>query len=243
MRPVWRNERGGLTFALGGGGERRRFVKWAPAGSGIDFAAEAERLRWAGAFVAVPGVLERGADGEGSWLVSSALAGENAVSPRWVGDPGRAVAAIGRGLRALHDRLPVEACPFSWSVCARLRPLGQPLRARSLDPSDWDPRLTALAPEAVMQRLRDPPPVDRLVVCHGDACAPNTLIAPDGSVAGHVDMGALGVADRWADIAIASWSTEWNYGPGWEQALLDAYGIEPDPERTEYYRLLWDVTP
>ena len=23
-------------------------------------------------------------------------------------------------------------------------------------------------------------------------------------------------------------STEWNYGPGWEDALLEAYGIEPD---------------
>ena len=28
----------------------------------------------------------------------------------------------------------------------------------------------------------DAPPADRLVVCHGDACAPNTLIADDGRV-------------------------------------------------------------
>lgn len=35
----------------------------------------------------------------------------------------------------------------------------------------------------------------------------------------------------------------WNYGPGWEQAVLDAYGIEADPERTGYYRLLWDLDP
>lgn len=33
---------------------------------------------------------------------------------------------------------------------------------------------------------------------------------------------ALGVADRWADLAVATWSTTWNYGPGWEEPVLDA---------------------
>ena len=44
-----------------------------------------------------------------------------------------------------------------------------------------------------------------------------------------------------ADLAIATWSAGWNYGPGWEPLLLDAYGVEPDPDRTAYYRLLWDL--
>ncbi len=82
-----------------------------------------------------------------------------------------------------------------------------------------------------------------LVVCHGDACAPNTLLSDDGRWSGHVDLGFLGVADRWADLAVATWSTEWNYGPGWEEPLLDAYGIDPDRERMAYYRLLWDLGP
>ncbi len=44
------------------------------------------------------------------------------------------------------------------------------------------------------------------------------------------------------DIAIASWSTTWNYGAGWEGELLAAYGLDADPDRTRYYRLLWDLT-
>lgn len=81
--------------------------------------------------------------------------------------------------------------------------------------------------------------VDVLVVAHGDPCAPNTLLAADGSFAGIVDVGGLGVADRWADLAIASWSLDWNFGPGHEAAFWAAYGEAPDPDRIRRYRTLW----
>ena len=79
------------------------------------------------------------------------------------------------------------------------------------------------------------------MVCHGDPCAPNTLIGDDGRWCGHVDFDELGRGDRWADLAVAAWSTEWNYGPGWDDLLVRAYGVSPDPERAAYFRLLWDV--
>ncbi len=223
MRVVWENELGGLTFELGTGGDRS-FAKWAPAGSGLDIAGEIARLRWAADFTPVPRIIGHGADGDGAWMLTAALPGESAVSPRWMAAPTIAVRAIGAGLRALHESLPVDRCPFSWSVDARVE-LGR--RAGRAIPID----LSASAP-----------PVDRLVVCHGDPCSPNTLIHDDGTWAGHVDMDALGVADRWADLAVATWSTEWNYGPGFEEVLLDAYGIELDADRTTFYRALWDVT-
>ena len=76
-----------------------------------------------------------------------------------------------------------------------------------------------------------------------DSCAPNTLITGDGRWPGHVDPGDRGVAERWADLAVATWSTIWNYGPGGEGPPLAAYGIAPDPDRTRCYRLLWDLGP
>ena len=112
-----------------------------------------------------------------------------------------------------------------------------------LDPPSWQPEDRSLSIEQALDWLADIPPVDRLVVCHGDPRSPNTLIAEDGRCSGHVDLGELGVADRWADLAVATWSTEWNYGPGWEPLLLSAYGVRPDPDRTRYYRLLWDLGP
>jgi kanamycin kinase len=50
------------------------------------------------------------------------------------------------------------------------------------------------------------------------------------------------VGDVWADLAIASWSTVWNYGPGYERLVYDAYGVDPDSGRIAYYRELWDAT-
>lgn len=243
LRPVWVNELGGLTFAVERDGTATAFVKWTPVGSGIDRAEEVDRLAWAAPFVAVPRVLDQGADAEGTWFVTAALPGENAVTDRWKAEPEVAVAAVGRGLRALHDALPVDRCPFSWSAHDRLASFDARRAAGAIDPGRWHPVHRGLGLARARELLGEMPEVDRFVVCHGDACAPNTLIAPDGSWAGHVDLGALGVADRWADLAVATWSTVWNYGSGFERALLDAYGIDPDPDRTAYYRLAWDLGP
>ncbi len=168
----------------------------------------------------------------------------SAVDERWKKEPAIAVAAIGKGLRALHDALPVSECPFKWGLEERLADVERRASAGAINPEAWFPEHRALdGVEEALGVLAAPPPIDRLVVCHGDACAPNTLVDGDGRWTGHVDMGSLGVADRWADLAVATWSTDWNYGPGWQDALLDAYGVEADQERIFYYRLLWDLGP
>jgi kanamycin kinase len=238
VRAVWENAIGGITFELAGIADRR-FVKWAPASHQPLLEAEARRLTWASRFTAVPLVLEAGHDDRGAWLLTQGLPGENAVSPHWRAQPAIAVRAIGEGLRAFHDTVPIAPCPFSWSTEDRVADA----RAREgeIDTTTCMLVGTSVSLVDALAAVAVPPPVDRLVVCHGDACAPNTLIGPDGRWSGHVDLGALGIADRWADLAVASWSLEWNYGPGWEPLLLDAYGIDPDAERTAYYRLLWDL--
>lgn len=219
---VWVNGYGGVTFRATDA-DGIRFIKHDAPNPEWSADDEADRLRWAAPYAPVPHVLETGRDATREWIVTTGMPGESAVSPRWLDDPATAVRAIGEGLRALHDSLPVEECPFRWDVPERLANAA----ARGI---------------RVPDALQDAPPIDRLVVCHGDACAPNTLITDDGTWSGHVDLGSLGVADRWADIAVSALSLEWNYGAGWEGALLDAYGIDPDPVRMPYYRDLWNAT-
>jgi aminoglycoside phosphotransferase len=138
VHPVWVNVAGGITFAVGSG-RQRRFVKWAPAGSGIDLGAEAARLRWAARFTAVPRLLGEGADTTGSWIITSALPGQMAVTTRWKAQPHTAVTAIGQGLRALHDALPVRNCPFSWSASQRLAQARRRAGQGLVSPDRWHP--------------------------------------------------------------------------------------------------------
>jgi kanamycin kinase len=241
-RLAWRNELGGLTYEVEGR-QGHVFVKWAPRGSGVDLTAEAERMTWARAFTPVPRPVGQGADTEGSWLVTEAVPGQSAVLDCWKAEPERAVTAIGEGLRALHEALPVAECPFSWSAEERLAVVRARASAGQIDRRGWHQDFEDLSVDQALNVVSEIPPVDRLVVCHGDACCPNTLLGPDGLWVAHVDLGQLGTADRWADLAVATWSTAWNYGPGWEPLLLHAYGAEVDLERIRYYRLLWDLGP
>lgn len=130
---------------------------------------------------------------------------------------------LGQAFGRCTTDCPVADCPFEWSVSARLAQLPTHRRAE----------------------FSDSPPVERLVVCHGDACAPNTLIDDSGRCCGHVDLGDLGVADRWADLAVATLSLGWNYpaaSPGfWEADFYHGYGVEPDERRVDYYRWLWQA--
>ncbi|OAN33092.1 aminoglycoside 3'-phosphotransferase [Microbacterium sp. H83] len=219
LTPVWRNGIGGLTFRTDDG----RFIKWGPRDAEANMRDEAERMRWAGRWIAVPEVRDQGEDAAHEWLVTAAVPALSAVDPRWRDHPETAVRAVGAGLRALHDALPVDECRWTWDPASRIANAA----VRGIDVPD---------------DLRAPPPIDRLVVCHGDACMPNTLLDDDGRPVAHVDLAALGAADRWADIAVASMSTVWNHGPGWEDLLIEAYGVEPDRERLAYYRRLWNET-
>lgn len=213
VRPVWRNEDGGLTFRFGDG---IRFLK--AQRPGLDWQPDAERVRldWVGGFVPAPRVLRHGVHGELHWVLTTGLPGRSAVDPAWLARPEIAIPALGRGLRRFHDAVPVVDCPFSWSVRERVDRFG-------LDP-------------VFLARV---PPLDA-VVCHGDACNPNFLLDDDGRVTGYVDLGGLGVADRWADLAPALMSLGWNYGPGWEPTFLAAYGVPDDPAKRVYYSALWD---
>lgn len=230
LHGVWLNGQGGVTYRLGEG-PSPRFAKWSPrpdasgeaggaAADKPDLRIEAERLRWAADYLAVPRVLSLEEFDDGQLMVTAALPGRNLVSDFGKAEPRVAARALGRGLRRLHEALPVGRCPFRWDLETRAGWLGDELRAAFL----------AEAPE------------EDLVVCHGDACAPNTLVGPGYEVTGHVDFGELGVGDRWADLAVAAWSTEWNFGAGVEAEVYAGYGIEPDARKIDFYRRLWDAT-
>lgn len=191
-----------------------RYLKWNPRSTGIDLKREARRLGWISVRHPAPAVIEYGEDEDAQWLLTGAVPGGHAVGDTWRARSAEAIAAIAAGLRAIHS-LPVSEFPRGWAE------------------EVWVDREPA--------SLGERPPILEPVVVHGDACAPNTLITDDGRWSGNVDFGDLGVGDRWADLAVASLSLEWNFGQGHEDEFFAAYGVQRDPERIEYYRALWEL--
>lgn len=241
IRPCWVNEAGGMTFQLDAGTADDRYVKWLSPDSPLDpLESEADRMRWAGQWIPVPEVLESGVAEGGQWLVTRAIPGDSAVTDHWRERPETAVRALGRGLRALHDTLPVADCPWSWDLDARLERFERRL-SEGLQPEHLMEEHRSLTLDEIEDRMANPPARDELVVAHGDACAPNTLLDASGEPLAYVDLGSLGIADRWADLAVGTWSVHWNYGREYEALYFEAYGIEPDRERIDFYRLAWDV--
>jgi aminoglycoside phosphotransferase len=68
-----------------------------------------------------------------------------------------------------------------------------------------------------------PPP--GAVLVHGDACLPNIMFLPDGTLSGFVDLGNLHAGDVEDDLSAALWSLQRNLGFGYGPGFLTEYGI------------------
>lgn len=168
---------------------------------------------------------------------------EEAERLAWVGDRHPVPRVLDAGadddgqwlLTARIDATTAVAERWRAEPLATVRALGDALRrlhdALPVDGCPWRP------PDALLADV----PTHDLVVSHGDACAPNTVLDDAGRFAAHVDLGALVVADRYLDLAVGLQSLEWTYGPGWEGEYLASYGQGADPERLAHWRAWWNA--
>jgi kanamycin kinase len=205
-------------------------------------ADERDRMLWAHGQIPVPDVLDYGIDDDEEWLLTTALPGQDATTPEHKADPTWIVALLARGLRELHESLDVATCPFDFTNDLAIAHVKRRLDADVFtEPYEHHEEFRHLEPEQMVERLEALRPADEdIVVCHGDYCFPNVLIDA-GMIVGYLDLGELGVADRWLDVAVGAWSTTWNLGPGYEDLFYESYGVDPDPDRIEFYRLLYDL--
>ncbi|MFT4147469.1 MAG: aminoglycoside 3'-phosphotransferase [Micrococcaceae bacterium] len=225
MKLVWINELGGTTAyfnGIKGLAEGNYYAKWNPKSSGLSLETEVEKSYWlASTGHPTSHIVDFQKYHDGELLITQDEGATSAVFPQWVQQPQKALTAIAQGLRLLHS-LPAENCPYTWSLEERLKEVKD------------DSKRTQLKNTA--------PEIDKMVVCHGDACAPNTLLNKDGKFAATIDVEQLGVADRWADLAVATMSLTWNYSEYDETIFWESYGLEPDNDRIEYYRALWNAS-
>jgi kanamycin kinase len=239
---VYENENGTVTYRLTSPTGDLRFLKLSPPGAYPSLLDEPPRLAWARAHLPVPPLIDIGSTTDGTaWYVTAALRGLDAMREPLISNPTRIVPILARGLRRFHAT-PIVDCPFSFRLDTAISLARHRVESNRIMPArHFHPEHAHLtAPDALALLERTRPTTEDLVLCHGDYCFPNALITED-EVSAYLDLGRLGIADRWWDLAIASWSTTWNVGPGHEALFLTTYGIAPDPARIAFYRLLYDL--
>jgi aminoglycoside 3'-phosphotransferase-2 len=205
------------------------------ASRGDELAAEMARLNWLAGRAPVPKVIafERGATE--TYLLTGALKG---VAAHEAASPGNCVDAVAAGLRRLH-RLDIAACPFDARLAVTIELARGNALAGRVDESDFDPSRAGRGALELLADVEATRPADEdLVVTHGDYCLPNVILSAGGGVAGFVDLGRAGVADRYQDLALAARSIAYNFGDAHVAAFFAAYGIDPDPRRIAFYQLL-----
>lgn len=233
-------ESGGAVYRLhGNAGAPDLFLKQGHGAVADDVVDEMVRLRWLSGRVAVPELVRFLVDGDAAWLLTTALPGRTA----WQcldAEPDRAgeiVDALAGFLRELHA-IPVASCPFDSGFAYRLGLARARIDAGLVDTDDFDAARQGWSAEAIWDAIQRtlPLPFDR-VVTHGDFSLDNLLLH-DGRVIGCIDLGRVGVADRYQDLAILAHCLD-EFDGGLRDRLFDRYGIAaPDRARLDAHLLL-----
>lgn len=249
--PVAEGESEAGVFRSAGGS---RYAKSAPVGHVPSLEAERDRIDWLSTQdVPGPRVLDWrvGADGAAA-LVTSTV----------VGVPADRVSAallhaawepIADAVRRLHD-LPPQQCPFTRDLTQMFAAARDVVARGAVNPSFLPEDQQRTPPHELLTRL-DPQLEHRLgqeaaetVVCHGDLCLPNIILDPETpAVTGFVDLGRLGRADPYADIALLlatareTWSDD-RRSHSADEAFADRYGIALDRDRERFYLHLDPLT-
>ncbi len=217
------------TYRLTAGGRPARYLKVAGT-----LAHEHERLRWAAGRLPVPRVLAFATEAEHDYLLLDELPGtpvelatERPVAAR--------VAHLAQTLRWLHQ-VPAAACPFDMRARVRLLDAEANVRAGQVDESDFDLERAGQSSTSVLAELRAWPAFEEdVVLTHGDFTLANVFIEPTGLL----DLGRLGVADRYQDLALVLRDIEGDYGPDWRGPFVRAYGLDAvDESKLGFFRLL-----
>ncbi|WP_374580378.1 APH(3')-I family aminoglycoside O-phosphotransferase [Pseudoduganella sp.] len=231
---------GGAVYRLHGkAGAPDLFLK---SGKGLvadDITDEMARLCWLSAYLPVPALVQFTRTADEAWLLMTAMPGETAYqilahSPE---QRSAVVAAIARFLRRIHA-IPTSACPFTSNHEYRLARAQERLNAGLVDEEDFDDERQGWSAVQVWDALQALLPLaSDPVVTHGDYSLDNILIK-DGEVVACIDVGRVGIADRYQDIAIA-WNSLGEFGASLQEEFLQQYDVPSfDREKLDFHLML-----
>lgn len=184
--------------------------------------------------------------GEG-WFTTREIPGRTPAEDWPVHLRSRVVDAVADITNALHA-VPGGGCPFDRTLAVTVTEARAAAAGGQIDLADLDEEREGWTATALLRELDRLLPAashaERAVVTHGDWCLPNLVLDPDRlAVAGIVDAGRVGRADRCTDLALMARSLTGGLNPQYGVVLarrfLDRCGVtSAEEDRFAFYRLL-----
>lgn len=238
--PVLEGEAGATVLRLTAAHAPVRYLKYGTGRVADDIADEAARLSWLGGRMPCAEVVLFVRTNTAAWLLTTEVAGR--TGDGWLAEEPERLNQVIDGfagfLRGLHA-LPVADCPFDAGAPVRMAAARRNLDADLVDTDDFDDEHDGWTGEEVWAKLAGLVPADgERVVTHGDFSLGNLLLDDSGRVTGAIDVGRLGTADRYQDIAIF-WQNLAEFGAEAQHRFLRGYGVAtPDERRLAFHRTL-----
>jgi len=206
-------------------------------------------MKWLWNKISVPRcichLVENGVD----YLLMTRIDGKMSCDESVMRDPIRLMKLLADGLKRMWQ-VDIKDCPIDQGVSGILIDIKNRLDSGSISVEDWRPiTFGECTFETIYQAynwLVSNKPLEEPVLSHGDYCLPNVIVGKNG-LAGFIDLGYSGVADKWKDIALCYRSLKSNYCGRFAKRvcedfdasiLFEALGIEPNWEKMNYYFLL-----
>ncbi|TDK31251.1 APH(3'') family aminoglycoside O-phosphotransferase [Rhizobium deserti] len=249
--PVRSGESGDLVYRHHDG---RRYAKIASRPRLDGLVGERDRLAWLyGRGIACPEMIDWRETEEGACLTMTAIPGVPAADLSGA-DLLKAWPSTAQQLGIMHS-LPVAKCPFERRLSHMFGCAVDVVSRNAVNPDflpdeDKDkPQQELLARVEQELPLRLDQEQADMVVCHGDPCMPNFMVDPQSlRCTGVIDLGRLGNADRYADLAlmVANAGESWTTPNEAERAFAILFNVleisAPDRERLAFYLRLDPLT-
>ncbi len=186
-----------------------------------------------------------------AYTLMTRASGKMLCDERFLNHPMELIGLVATAMKRLW-KVDVSQCPLKTSrLEERLKQARWAVERGLVDMEHVDPATYEAGgfanPEALLFWLEQNRPEEDIVLTHGDFCLPN-VFCDDSGTCSFIDLGKMGPADRWQDVAIAMRSLKDNLGGAYSQGkvyldfqpqmLLDELGIEMNEEKFKYYLLL-----
>lgn len=206
-------------------------------------------MSWLGGKIPVPEVIGYETHDDLSFLLMSRCEGEMSCSDRFMRDTKKQVKLLADALKTLWS-VDISDCPSDMKLEQKLSLARYNVEHGLVDTENVQPDTFGengfKNPEELLKWLYENCPREELTLSHGDFSLPNIFLNENG-VAGYIDLGKTGAADKWCDIALCYRSLSNNYAGRYsgqtysgldDLMLFKELGIEPDWEKIRYYILL-----